>query len=91
MTDLNFRTSLISFSDYNLGNLAYTVDTHLMRMSELGVRTQNKEIYRKGHSVVQRVALFLCKNYSVSGQKAEQPASTACLLPVLLINMHAFI
>ena len=38
--------------------------------------------------MVQRVALFLCKNYAVSGQKAEQPASTACLLAVLLINMH---
>ena len=32
--------------------------------------------------------LLLCKNYAVSGQKAEQPASTACLLAVLLINMH---
>ena len=35
-----------------------------------------------------RPFLFLCKNYAVSGQKAEQPASTACLLAVLLINMH---
>ena len=38
--------------------------------------------------MVQRVAPFLCKNYAVSGQKAEQPASTVCLLAVLLINMH---
>ena len=50
---------------------------------------QDKEIYmQKGHLVVQRVALFLCKISAVSGQKAEQPATTACLLAVLLINMH---
>ena len=40
--------------------------------------------------MVQRVALFLCKIYAVSGQKAEQPASKARLLAVLLIN-HAVI
>ena len=41
--------------------------------------------------MVQCVALFLCKNYAVSGQKAEQPASTACLLAVLLINMPIYL
>jgi hypothetical protein len=35
---------------------------------------------QKGHSAVQRVLVFLCKNMQFTGQKAEQPASTACLL-----------
>ncbi len=34
----------------------------------------------KGNSAVQRVHYILCKNMQFTGQKAEQPASTACLL-----------
>ena len=43
---------------------------------------------RKGHSVVQRAALYLCKIYVVYGRKAEQPASTACLLADKRDNMR---
>ena len=49
--------------------------------------SQNKEIYRRATPWC-NMSPFLCKNYAVSCQKAEQPASTACLLAVLLINMH---
>jgi hypothetical protein len=44
------------------------------------VLAQNKDQQQKGHSAVQRVLVFLCKNMQFTGQKAEQPASTACLL-----------
>ena len=43
-------------------------------------KTQNKDQYQKGHSAVQRVAIFLCKNMQLTGQKAGPPANTARLL-----------
>ena len=44
---------------------------------------------QKDHSVVQRVPLYLSKFYAVdAGQNNGEPPSSACLLAVLLINMH---
>ena len=52
---------------------------------KIALHAHNKEIYRRATQWCNVPPFFLCKNYAVSCQKAEQPASTACLLAVLLI------
>jgi hypothetical protein len=43
-------------------------------------RPQNKDQYQKGHSAVQRVAIFYLQKYAVDWPEAGPPANTACLL-----------